>query len=420
MTQEQIPIQNPVHPDTPTPKRTTGQRLLALGLVAIICAAGLVMAQKIIKSKPKASRKPPLKMQTLVQAIPVHQATFPRQLETLGTVLSAQTLALKPAVAGTVENVHPNLVPGGVLQEGDTVLHLDPRDYRLTHQRRRNDLEKAAMDLRLEQGSQSVARREYELISQFSGVNLKDAPIDLALRKPQLAKAKAAKAAAETEVAMAKLNLDRTQLRCPFNAIVLDTNVEVGAQVNSQTTIATLAGTDVFWVRATLAQKELINIILPESGKDGSSVKITTIRDQEKTAHWQGKIIHLLGDVDPKGLMARVLIEIAKPTDRSTGKIPLLLGSVVRTTITGIPLKNCFRVPRSAVRPDQSLLIATKEKTLEIRQVSVIWQNKDQAYIDRGLHDGDLVIISNVAAPINGMDISISTPNTPHTPSASL
>ena len=420
MTQEQMSNQNPVHPDTPTPKRTTGQRLLALGLVALICAGGLVMAQKIIKSKPKANRKPPLKMQTVVQAIPVHQATFPRQLETLGTVLSARTLALKPALTGTVEAVHPNLVPGGILQKGETVLQLDSRDYQLTYQRNRNNLEKAVMDLRLEQGNQSVARREYELISEFSGVNVKDAPIDLALRKPQLAQAKAAKAAAETDVAMAKLNLDRTQLLSPFNAVVLDTNVEVGAQVNSQTTIATLAGTDVFWVRATLAQKELMHILLPEDKEHGSAVKITTISDQENTAYWQGKIIHLLGDVDPKGLMARVLIEIAKPTDRSTSKVPLLLGSVVRATITGIPLENCFQVPRSAVRPDQSLLIATKENTLEIRQVSVIWQNKDQAYIDSGLRDGDLVVISQVAAPIAGMDITLTVPNSPTTPSASL
>ena len=420
MSKEQMPIQNPVHPDTPTPKRTARQRLLALGLVALICAGGLIMAQKIIKSKPKAERKPPVKMQTVVRAIPVHQSTYPRQLETLGTVLSAHTLALKPAIAGTVDDIHPNLVPGGVLQKGDTVLQLDPRDYKLTYQRHRNDLEKAAMDLRLEQGSQSVARREYELISQFSGVDLKDAPIDLALRKPQLAKAKAAKAAAETEVAMAKLNLDRTQLRCPFNAIVLDTNVEIGAQVSSQTTIATLAGTDVFWVRATLAQDELANIVLPQGEEYGSSVKITTISDQEHTAYWQGKIIHLLGDVDPKGLMARVLIEIVNPTDRSTGRVPLLLGSVVRATITGIPLKDCFQVPRSAVRQDQSLLVATKENTLEIRPVSVVWQSKDHAYIDRGLDDGDLVIISNVAAPIHGMNISITPPTTPTTPSASL
>lgn len=420
MSKEQKPIQNPVHPDTPTPKRTRGQRLLALGLVVLICAGGLVMAQQIIKSKPKAERKPPAKMQTVVKAIPVQQATFPRRIETLGTVLSANTLALKPAIAGTVEDVHPNLVPGGILQKGDTVLQLDSRDYKLTYQRRRNDLEKAVMDLRLEQGNQSVARREYELISEFSGVNLKDAPIDLALRKPQLAQAKAAKAAAETDVAMAKLNLDRTQLLCPFNAIVLDTNVEVGAQVSSQTTIATLAGTDVFWVRATLAQQELANILLPEDEKYGSPVKITAISDQEAAAYWQGKIIRLLGDVDPKGLMARVLIEVAQPTDRSTGKIPLLLGSVVRTTITGTPLKNCFQIPRSAVRPDQSVLIATKENTLEIRPVSVIWQNQEQAYIDHGLHDGDLVITSTVAAPIQGMHISVSIPNTPTPPKTSL
>lgn len=408
MTSHNQPSDDPILPDTPLPKRSTGQRLTALVLVLLIGGIGLLTAQQILSSKPRAQRTPPPKIRPLVETVAVKQATYPLTIDTLGTVLSSRNLSLKPAISGTVQQIHPNLVPGGILHAGDTVLEIDPREYTLEYERLQNDLQNAASDLRLELGSQTVAQREYELIQQVAGIDINDSQAALALREPQLAKAKAALAAVQTEVERAQLDLERTRLLCPFNAVVLTTNVEVGAQVSSQTTIATLAGTDVYWIRAAIPQKDLARIYLPNGSEAGSQVSITSTDAPPGGLPWQGRIIRLLGDVDPKGLMARVLIEVDDPTHAADGRIPLLLGSVVRTVIDGLPMKDCYRVPRQALRPDQTLLVASTNNTLDIRPVTVAWTNDEHAYLTDGLSDGDRVIISPVATPINGMPVTVA------------
>ncbi|WP_084456588.1 efflux RND transporter periplasmic adaptor subunit [Desulfogranum mediterraneum] len=397
----------PVQPDTPTPRRTGGQRLLAAALVVLVLLAGLVAAWAILHSSPKARRSPPPRRQTPVAVQEVRATTLTPELTTLGTVLSSRRLSLAPAISGTVLWLNPKLIPGGRLRKGELVLRLDDREYQLARARRRNQLEQASMDLRLEQGSQAVARREYQLIQQLSETDLSKAPLDLALREPQLAKARAAEATARTEVALAELDLERTSLVAPFNGLVLEKQVALGAQLNRQSVIATLVGTDHYWVRVTLPQEQLAKIQLPSPGQPGAEVLIQGLGDQQGRPPRRGQLIRLLGEVDPDGLLARLLIEVDQPLAADAGQAPLLLGSTVSVRIPALPLENVFPIPRGALHGPDTLLIATPDQTLEIRTVNVAWLNGDLAYVAQGLENGELVITSPLSAPIPGMELAL-------------
>ncbi len=397
----------PLSPETRVPVRTTRQKLLAAVFIAAVLLGGWLISSTLLHSKPELNRRKPAKMKTVVQIQILQPANHAVAIEAMGTVIAARRLELTPRVAGRVTMVSEKLVPGSLLAKDDLVLTLDEQDYLLALQRSQNNLRKAAMDLRLEQGNQAVAKQEFELIREYADSGLSNAPLDLALRKPQLAKAQAAEAVARTDMDQAELNLKRTVLQAPFNAVVLDKKVTIGAEVSPQTTVATLAGTDEFWVQVTLPRHDLSDLLLPTGDSQPIPVSLypASGNTNSKLLHWQGTILRLLPDVDPRGLMARLLISIKNPLLQDH-RNPLLLGSMVKAMLPGQTIAACFAVPRTSVRSDQTVLLADSDNTLQIRPVTVARMDREQAFITEGLKEGERLIISQISAPIVGMELT--------------
>ncbi len=404
---------DPLPPDTAAPIRPRKQKILAVIIIAAVLACGWFVSRSLLNSKPEVSRRQRAAMKTVVQVQQLKATDLALEIEAMGTVIAAQKLDLKPRVSGRVVAVNPKLVPGSLLNKDDLILKIDKKDYELALERSRNNLQKASMDLRLEQGNQAVAKREFDLIREYASTGLNDAPLDLALRKPQLAKATAAEATARTQMQQAQLDLDRTVLRIPFNGVVLEKNVAVGAQISPQTTVARLAGTNEFWIRITLPRHDLTDILLPSADSVPIQVTVLPMSGRGNTnKKRQGTILRLLPDVDPQGLMARLLISVSKPQLHDTEN-PLLLGSMVKVLLPGKTINACFTIPRITVRPDNTVLLVDPDNRLEVRSVTVARMDRDLAYITAGLADGERLIISPVPAPISGMKLSPATGNKP-------
>ena len=405
--------EDPLPPDTAVPIRPRKQKILAVIIIAAVLVCGWFISRSLLNSKPKVNRRQPAAMKTVIQVQQLKAVDLAIEIEAMGTVIAAQKLDLKPRVSGRVVAVNPKLVPGSLLNKDDLILKIDTKDYELALERSRNNLHKASMDLRLEQGNQTVAKREFDLIREYASTGLNDAPLDLALRKPQLAKATAAEAAARTQMQQAELDLERTILRIPFNGVVLEKNVAVGAQISPQTSVARLAGTDEFWIRITIPRHDLADILLPSAISEPVQVTVLPMSGQGDTSiNRQGSILRLLPDVDPQGLMARLLISVSKPLLHDTEN-PLLLGSMVKVLLPGKTINACFTVPRTTVRPDNTVLLVDPDNRLEVRSVTVARMDRDLAYITAGLADGERLIISPVPAPISGMKLSPATGSKP-------
>jgi len=399
--------QDPLPPDTPIPKKSVRQKLLALICILLLLGGGFLLARSMLQSKQLAVRKPPRPMQTVVRVTALHPQDVAGTILAMGTVLAAEELVLKPWLGGRIEYLHPSFSPGGRLKKGEVVLKLNSEDYTLALAQSRNALEKARMDLRLEEGNQAVAKREYELIREYSKTPAKETPMDLALRKPQLAKVKATEAAAQTEVERAELDLERTSLKVPFDVVVLSKEVAVGSQVNAQTTMAVLAGSDAFHIRVSLPRRDLDQVLLPGKDTPPIEVKINAVTATGQHILYQGYVLRLLSDVDPKGLMPRLLIEVKSPLEQQPGH-PLLLGSVVKVELPGKTILNCFAVPLAAVRADKTVLLADDDDRLEIRKVQTSGQDDEVIYVTHGLQPGERIILSPVAAPVAGMELTVA------------
>lgn len=386
------------------PKPIT-RNIMRLVVSVVIIAAGIAGARFLIATKPKVNRRPPEKMAPLVRTEALQPETYTFSIPAMGTVIPATEISLEVPVSGEVIYLHPELTEGGMLPKGTKILQIDPKDYEVAVQQKRRALSDAEYALKIEQGHQDVARQEWSLL--YGNQAIEKGESDLALRKPHLEKVQVEIETARAELEQAKTNLKKTTVSAPFNALVLNSYVDLGSQVSSQEKLADLVGIDAYWIQVSLPIDNLKWIQVPAGSQDeGSGVKVYYRGDYVK----DGRVIRLLPDLSKEGRMARVLIEVDDPLElreKESRQPMLLLGEYVRVSIKGEDLQDVFRVPRSALHNDREIWIAGSENKLEIRPVKTIWRDEETVVVQDGFKPGELLVISDIAAPVAGMDLRI-------------
>lgn len=377
-------------------------RQILVGLV--IAILGLGMAVLIIFVKPKAERSDP---KPNVELVTVENAKMvDRQIvvEGQGTVIPAKTLALHSEVSGKIVYKNPNLVPGGHLHKGDLVARVDQRDYKLLVAQRKADVAGAKLDFQLEKAKQMLAKRDFERLDQsrLADENARA----LALRKPYIERSRAAFLAAESSLKMALLQLERTEIRAPFNAMVKTESVSLGTLVGPQMPLASLVGIDVLWVKISLPVERLKYFKMPDvNGQKGALVKVVQESEGSTAIERVGRVVRLLSDLDPMGHMAQLLIALDDPLNPSKG-LPMLPGAQVRAFIDGEMMKQVFEVKRGSIYEGGTVWIAHEGK-LRRKSTNILWREKDVVLVEGGLSEGDFIISSTLPAPVDGTNVRI-------------
>lgn len=404
---EPPPPKRPAGPPPRPPRRT----LLRVVWVAVLCllslvvlAGGVLGAKHLIDTAPQAQRRPPER-----QALPVEVMTLQRgdanaTVRVMGTVMPAQRVILQPRVSGEVVRVSPKLQPGGRFDAGEFILQIDPEDYELAVRRTQSQIAQAEYEAKIEAGHQEIAEREWELLAMHDQAS--ELERELALRRPHLLKTQAAVEAAKAALRSAELDLERTTLRAPFNCMVIDEHVDLGAQVSPQTQLATLVGTDEYWIQAAVPIDQLRWIEFPgETGQGGSEAVIRQELGSGVQGEWTGRVVRLLGDLETRGRMARVLVAVANPLcsklDNDQG-LPLLIDAYVTVAVAGKPVEDVVSLPRTALRESRYAWVMNENDELEIRDLEIAWSNQDTVLVRAGVEAGERVVVTDISAPVAG------------------
>jgi RND family efflux transporter MFP subunit len=378
--------------------------------------AGAVAAVVLMQSGPSAKREPPPRQARLVEVQPVVIGSARTRVDAMGTVVPAESVTLQPQVGGEIVSVSDDLEPGGLFSTGDELLRIDPRDYELAVLQRESEVAQAQSTLRLEQGQQTIAKREFEILNE----SMQDEDRDLVLRKPQLESVRAQLALAKAKLEQAKLDLQRSRIRAPFNAIVESSDVDVGTRVTSASTLATLAGTDSCWLEVSVPVKQLKWIDIPRgSATQGSTVRITNPVAWGEGAFRAGRVIRLAGNLEEEGRMARLIVEVDDPftlKPENSDQPVMLMGSYVSVEIAGRPLEQVATIARAHLRDGDRLWIMDADATLEIRQIDIVFRGHDQVLVADGVAAGEQLVVTDLAAPVAGMPLRSKSTDTPAIP----
>jgi RND family efflux transporter MFP subunit len=388
--------------------RSRSRRRLSLniGLSVAVIVAGVIGATYITKTAPKARRQPPAKIAPLVEVARIQPGIHNVAVQAMGTVVPAREIVLESRVSGEIVALHPQFTVGGFLEKGSEVLRIDPLDYELAVTLAEARVKDSVSILKVAEEEAAAAIEEWRLLYKNKSENA-EIPA-LVAKEPQLEAARARLAAEKADLQKAKLDLARTRIKAPFNAIVRKKFVDIGSQVSGQEQLAELIGTDVYWIQASIPVDRLNWITIPRrSTETGSRVRILHRNAYEHS----GTVIKLLGDLEQEGRMARVLIEVKDPlglSQKEKTPLPLLIGEYVRLEISGRQLDDVYRIPRTALRDNSRIWVASSEDTLKIRDVDILWRDSETVLFRDGLQPGDRLIVSELPTPVDGMPVQIA------------
>jgi len=387
------------NPNETAPKPQVKTATSAIAVVAVLTAAALV-SYWIKQSEPTAEREAATRRSAApVETIRVEQGTYRPTLSVLGTVRPARDIVLSPRVGGQVIAVEPSFVPGGLVEAGRPLLRLDPADYEQALIVRESEMHQVQAELTIEQGQQRVARREFSLL----GEDIDPANRSLVLREPQIESLRAKLRAAEAALDQARLELERTVIRAPFAAQILDRSVELGSEVSAGDELARLVGTDEYWVFATVPLDTVRWIELPEGNKPGARATIRHRTAWGENEMREGRVERLIGEVDESTRLARVIVAIPHPL--GDGVQPaLVLGSIVQVEIEARPIERVVRLDREYLRQNDTVWVMS-DGELHIRPVEVRFSDAEHAYIGDGLQAGDRVVTTSLATVVDGLPI---------------
>ena len=386
-------------------------RLLRKGLLPLAVLGSAAWAvRSLYLTRPNVAREnvsPPAPIVAVLELEPRdHQIT----IEAYGTVVPARRVMLQAQVGGRVINHHPSLAPGGVFAQDVEVIRIDPTDYELRITQAQVALSSAKADYELEQGQQVVAAKEWALLKDE--IEAPQEMEDFALRRPQQRRAEADVEAAENRLALARLDLERTVVHAPFNALVLEEAVEIGQVISTQDEVAELVGTDQFWVRVAVPYDVLSRIRFPRgTDQPGSAAKVFVEADSQQPRARAARVLRLLGDLSERGRMARILISIDDPLclsdDHPPSDIPILLNTYVRVVIDAGTVENAVEIPRIALRENAKVWVRDAEGRLRIQDVDIQWRQRDSVLVADEFGPHEQLIASRLAVVVPGMRVRV-------------
>ena len=382
-------------------------RILQIFLPLVVIGIAGFAAIMMIRSRPPVETQPPVFSPPGVQVHRVTLTEVAMGVTSQGTVQPRTESQLVPEIAGRITWVSSSFAEGGFFEEGDVLVKIDPFDYEQALISSRSQLAQARLRLAQEQAEAEIAEREWNDLGRGD-------PRELTLRKPQLNEAQASIDAAEAGVVRAERDLERADIVAPYAGRVRQKNVDIGQFVRVGDMIATVYAVDVAEIRLPLPDDQLAYLDLPLSYRGGRQQVQPAVTLRTTFAgeihEWRGRVVRTEGEIDPVSRMVHVVAEVLDPYGPSanSNQPPLAVGMYVEAEIEGQLIQNMAAVPRGALRGRDQVLVVSEDERLSFRNVDIFRSTTDVVYIRSGLSDGELVVISPLDTPTDGMRIKIA------------
>jgi RND family efflux transporter MFP subunit len=415
---------------------------IAVCVLILFAGIGGFLALAALKKPPAEVKngERPLK----VKVLDVKAQTVPVTVTGYGQARALNVVTLAAQVGGQVVTVHPRLEVGEVIEAGETLMRIDSRDYAAAVAQSRAEVsqwtsvvqrlqKQSAIDgerLKTLERNRELSRTEYVRVQTLfethsvgtrSGVDRAEqaynASVDLADQMAQavalypirIKEARSSLAAAKARLKQTQANLERCEVRAPFSGRLTLAAVEQGQFVARGTVLVAMADDTVLEIQVPLDSRDVREWLrFSETGDSTAgawfgqpeTVECRVRWTEDKPGHvWQGTLHRVVAfDQQTRTVTVAIRVPAAEAkTDR--GRLPLVAGMFCAVEIPGRDLPDAYRVPREAVSYANTVFTAQGDR-LKTRPVQVARVDGDDAFITRGLSDGDRVIVTRLVDPM--------------------
>ncbi len=431
-----------------TPRRRKILRSATVLGIAVLVAIVLVM----LKRKPE--KQPPVQASLLVDIIHATASSPTMTIRSYGTVRPIESLNLISEVRGRVVELASSFNEGGFFEQGGALIRIDPRSYELAVAQRKKQLKQLdAQCSRLEQEKKNlqtslkIGRDELELAKaewqRFRALakrevaaqttldqaeqkylasrnRVQEIENQIALIDPSADQVKAQRELVEVQLKEALLDLDRTRIKAPYSGRVLEKGVEKGQFVTAGSFLGRIYRASAMEVEVHVAFRDLKwlgdsvwsandTASNPKGKMSGKAVAARVIFDSGgKLSTWDGRLARIKAEVDEKTRTLPLVIEVPLEgaSKHPSSSYPLMPGMFVTVELMGVKIDRAYLLPRSAVHPGDVVYVSENGR-LAVRSVEVIRRLNNSVYVGEGLKDGDLVIVTPISVPKEGMKVKV-------------
>ena len=388
------------------PPHSSGRQRLTIRkflFAILITGTGLVVSGLVLTGKPKpVANVPPEPLRPVVSILHAQPSAISLAVNTQGTVEARRRISLVAEVAGKVAAVSDQFEEGAFFDAGDILLRLEQADYEFAIARAQSQVAAGEQRLAEERGRNRQAKREWRELGTVEANAL-------FLREPQLKAAEAALRAAEADLSAAQLALARTEIRAPFDGRVESKRVDLGQYVGPGTAVADIYATDIVDVALPLNNSQLAALQLPMNANvaSGSPVMLSTDFGGREW-QWQAQIRRVQAVVDRQSRTINAIAEVLQPFElEPSGRPPLTPGMFVRAEIPTPPMPNLVRLPASALRSDNTVLLVGDGDKLSRQSVSVQRRTEQWAWV-AGLTEGSRIVRAQTGLLVVGLTVQVS------------
>lgn len=319
-----------------------------------------------------------------IQTAEISRGVIERSISATGTVQALVTVDVSSQLSGQISQVRVDF--NTPVKKGQTLAVIDPRTFASRVASAEANLQSAQANIAVQKAAvikakalrdqaQRALERQKKLIATRATASAtldqaqtqyETAIADVAVAQAQLENAKAAVAQKQAELAQARLDLDRTQIKTPIDGVVIARKVDPGSTV-----AASLQAPVLFQIAQDLKQVEIL-VLVDEADigaiKAGQPVSFTVDAFPNQT--FRGKVaqVRIAGETTNNVVTYTVVVRAKNARQK------LLPGMTATVRIVTGRRENVLRVPNEAVRFVPPKGIATTERAVR--------PNRDDAIVN--------------------------------------
>ncbi len=364
----------------------------------------------IVRNPERLEPAEPEQSLATVRVATVQPEAVVLQVSSQGKVQASRRVSLSASTSGQVSWVSPALVPGGFFASDEAIIRLDSRDFENALERSRSAVAQAETEAN-HSATELERYRELANRSLVSDSQLQDLQRQADLNQGRLRDAQAA-------LAQTELDLRRSEVRAPFAAIVEDTSIELGQNVNRGQSLANLLSADDVEVRIPLALSQLgyLDIPLGYRGELPADIAPKVVLNGMyggQLLHWEGTLVRTEAGIDVSNNSVQAIVRVKQSSTQSglgesNSEIPLPVGLFVEANILGKTVEGIYSLPREVIRSGNRVLIVDAENRLRFREVEILRLENERVLIQSGLRAGERICMSPIQAVVDGMLVQVA------------
>lgn len=426
-------------------------------LFRVIMVSAIIFVGIFIAGGFMSLRKPPPQMPIpepvlQVEVLDTKPENVPVAITGYGEVKTLNTVSIAPEVSGRIVQIHPRLEPGEVIEKGEVIFRIDPRDYEAAHiearatviqmesslKRMKRQYEIDRERLKTIQRTGELSKQQYERVKKLfeedkvgtqSGVDQAEQTFNNASdQQEQMAKAvelyplqiketESNLFSAKSRMETAKIRLERCTVKSPFDARIKSVSLEKEQYVSPGMSVITLADDSVLEIQVPLDSRDASKW-LPffENDNNVSNAWVRGLKkvkckvrwtESKSSDYWEGTLDRVVKfDEQTRTLTVAIRIEGEEALSINHGSLPLVEGMFCSVEIPGKILNNVYRIPRWAVSFENTVYVAIDNK-LKTVPVEIARSQGEEAFISEGLEPGDRVIITRLIDPMENTKLII-------------